>query len=304
MRELLSVSLILIFLSSTSWGKTYARVTSKKFAPVQIKKIAYYKRAETLSQSAVSYNPTEKEENFFSGLVNASYSRNLVDQKNGSLEASRAILAMMTTKLSPQWSLISRITLSEDLRNSESLDDGFSDAVFILNRTPLDLNHWLNGRPSFSAVLPVSERSTQVQNLNTSINAGYTFILNPEVLKKGFDLSLSLNGSRNFHAYETDKVGNVLNQYGLREILSSSYSFRKWTASVDLILRHGLSYGGNWTQAYEHSQEIAYSLHSNWSMTLGHTNSGSWLAPNGQDSNLKLINEDDSIFYLSTSVTF
>ncbi len=303
--------LILICSVGLAQGTNYPRISAQKFKSKAMKsprlnstKIAHYKRAETLSQTAMSTPQLDKDDGIISGIVNASYSRSFVDQVNGTLQTSQALLLIMNTKLGTQWSLTNRVSLSQDLRDEESLDDGFSDLLFIVARKPSELSYWLLGSPVFIAVLPTAERSTQVHNLKTSLSAGYTFAINPEVLSKGFTLSLNLGVSRNFHTFETDKIGNVLNQYGLRETLSTGYATGNWALSADFVFRHAMTYQNNWVQAFEHSQEAAYSVTKNWALTLGHTNSGSWLAPNGQDSNFKLINEDDSIVYVSTSLAF
>jgi hypothetical protein len=307
------LALVVILVSALGWtqGQSNSRISAQKFKSKAMKssrlnqpKLAQFTRTETLSQSALSAPQLTQEDGIFSGILNASYSRSFVDQVNGTLQSSQALLLIMNTKLSTNWALTNRISLSQDLRDEESLDDGFSDFLFILARKPILLNHWLLGSPVFMTVLPTAERSTQVQNLQTSLSAGYNFIINPEVLTKGVNLSLNVGVSRNFHEFETDKTGNVLNQYGLRETFSTGYSFGRWAFSADFVFRHAMTYQNNWVQAFEHSQEAAFNVSKNWALTMGHTNSGSWLAPNGQDSNFKLINEDDSIIYVSTSLVF
>ena len=311
MGKVLGMIIILICSSGLALAANYPRISSQKFKSKALKssrinqpKLAHYKRAETLSQTAMSTNQIAKNDGIFSGVVNASYSRSMVDRVNGELQSSQALLLIMNTKISTNWALTNRISLSQDLRDQESLDDGFSDLLFILSKKPNELNGWLLGAPVFVAVLPTAERTTQVQNLKTSLSAGYTFTINPEVLIKGASFSLNLAASRNFHQYETDKAGTILNQYGLKETLSAGYGFGDWAFSADFVFRHAMTYQNNWVQAFEHSQEAAYSVTKNWGITLGHTNSGSWLAPNGQDSNFKLINEDDSIVYVSSSLAF
>jgi hypothetical protein len=307
MLKIVLMSLFITFSISPTWARSAAvKSSSMKQLPSKFKgqKLAYYKRAETLSQTASSTTNDPNDEKLITATVNVSYSQSFVDRVDGNLKSSRTILAIISTKINDQWSLATRTALSQDLRDSESLEDGFSDLLFIAGKKPSELNDWLMGNQSFTVVAPVSEYSTRVQNSQGSLQAGYTFSLAPKVLIKGASLSLNLNASRNFHQFETDKTGAILNQYGLREILSASYSIQKWTLSTDFIFRHGWNYEGSVGQSFEHSQEAAYAVSPMWTVTLGHTNSGSWLAPNGQDSNFKLINENDSEIYVSTSVVF
>lgn len=267
-------------------------------------KYAYYKRAETLSQTA-SLRPKDLgDEKIVSASLSLAHSQSMIDQKDGSQKISRSVLARIDTKISSQWNLTTRFTYEQDLRDVEDPNGGFSDLSFGLGKAPAELAYWLKGGMSFSLVLPTSEYSQKAQNLQASIGAGYRFALTPAVLAKGFEFGLALGVSRNFHQYETDTSGNILNQYGSRETLSGSYSIQDWTFSTDLIFRHAWNYRGRVSQAFEHSQEIGYAITPMWSLALGHTNSGAWLRPNGQDSNFKLIDENDSIIYGSTTVSF
>lgn len=316
----MSVSLILILAGALASGKTSgvsrAKISSRQFQKAaqtntlkykNLKnrpKYANFERAQTLSQAATNSMPAGKEEQLFSAMVNVSYSRSMVDRVNGTLSSSRTVMGSISTKLLYDWKLNTSVSYDEDLRDPESISDGFSDVSFGFSRKSADLSYWLRGSPSFSFVLPTSEYTTQVQNLKTSVGVGYTFTINPDYLAKGFGLGMSLGASRNFHAYDTDKQGRILNEYGVRESFFTDYGVQNWSFSFNFTMRHGMNYAGSWTQAYVHSEEVGYTLSKAWSISAGHTNSGSWLAPNGQDSNLKLINEDDSIIYVSTSVIF
>jgi hypothetical protein len=74
--------------------------------------------------------------------------------------------------------------------------------------------------------------------------------------------------------------------------------------SLDFIHRHSFAYDGYVGQSFEHTEELEYSIFPKWKVALGHTNAGSWLRANMQETNLKLFNEDDSLVYGSTEVAF
>jgi hypothetical protein len=301
---LLSLNLVVMAKpkSSTMTQSSASNIISK--AKGNQVKVAYYKRAETLSQAA-SYSPNvNKDQKIISGSISTSYSQSLIDQKDGSKTAQQSLMGTLRTRTGDNWGLTTRFSAAQDIQNSESIFNGFGDVFFGLGRKPIRLTNWLNGAPSYSAVLPVSKYSKEVQNLQTSLGASYTFSLFDRFVSPGWSYSLNVGASRNFHQYDTDTAGNVLNQYGMRETISVSYEVRKWTFSADLSMRHGWSYENSISQSYEHSQEVSYTILPTWGVSIGHTNSGAWLHPNGQDSNFELINEDDSILYVSTSVSF
>lgn len=271
-------------------------------------KVSSYSASSSLTQitngNYLKRDSNNQEEKLVTARINLSQGQSLVDRADGTLQASRTVVAVISTKVSPNWAVVAITSLSQDLKDSESLDDGFSDLMLRLSRKSQTLADWLNGSPTYTLLIPTSERSTRIQELQTTLQAGYTFSLSENVMAKGFELSLGLSGGRNIHKYEEDINGTILNEYTFRETISGSYSYKNFSASAELILRHGINYQGGTTQSFEHSQELGYTFSKTWSASIGHTNSGAWYRPNGQDSNLRLINEDDSIIYVSTTAVF
>lgn len=267
-------------------------------------KYAYYKRAENLSQTASLSTKAAPEEQLVTGSFAFAHSESMIDRKDGSKSASRSYIANINTKLSDEWNFTTRITYSQELRDVENPQGDFSDLRLRFSKKAHELADWVKGGHAFSIKLPTSKNSREYQKLQASVGASYSFGLTPVVLAKGFDVSLALSASRNFHQYDTDAGGNILNQYSMSESLSGAYSYKSWTFSTELVLNHGWNYEGSVSQAFEHTQEIGYSITPRWGVSVGHTNSGGWLKPNGQDSNLSLIDENDSFIYASTSVSF
>lgn len=262
--------------------------------------------ATVFSQTQNMTYKGKTEDSAFSGSVGVSYGQSMVDHLDGSKQAFRSLNTRLGWTLSENYSISGSFSVDQNLRDGEVKEgNGISDIGIGLAHKPWDLANWLTGSIAVTTVIPASEQSTRVLGLQTALGIGYTFALTPAVLAKGFETSLTLGASRNFHRYETSVDGRVLNPYGLKEVLSSSYTYNKAVSfSFEFIHRHAWSYGGNVTESFEHSQELGYIVAPNWSVSIGHTNSGSWLKANTQDSNLKLINEDDSVVYLTTSVMF
>jgi hypothetical protein len=52
------------------------------------------------------------------------------------------------------------------------------------------------------------------------------------------------------------------------------------------------------------SQELGYEISPLFAVAIGHTNAGSSLRPNGNDSNVQLVDENTSLIYGSLTVTF
>ena len=241
----------------------------------------------------------------FSGSVSATYSQSLVDHEDGTKAASNTISASLSAALSENYTLSGQISATQDVNDQESDQaNGVSDLGISLAQKRVQLADWLKGGFNISSTLPVSKYSREYQGFQGSIGASYSFSLTDEVLAKGFKTGISIGGSRNFHEFETDASGRILNPYSMKESLSTSYEIKDFSISFDFLHRHAWNYKGSVSEAFELSQELGYSVTPQWGVALGHSNAGSWLAPNGRDSNLKLINEDDSIIYGSMSLMF
>ncbi len=269
----------------------------------EYQKVAAFTSLET-AQQEISYK-ADGTKKTFSGSVIMTYSQSAVDHKDGTSQASQSAMAILTGALSDNYSLTGRISVSQNLKDTEDQEsNGVSDLGVILSQKHIELTNWLKGGFGVSSTLPTSKYSRDFQNFEGSLGGSYTFALTEAVLMKGLSTSLSLGAARNFHRYETDATGRILNPYSVREIVSAGYSKGAFSFSFEFLHRHAWNYSGTVSQVFEHTEEITYSVTPQWGVALGHTNGGSWLAPNRQDSNLKLINENDSIIYGSMSLVF
>ncbi len=142
--------------------------------------------------------------------------------------------------------------------------------------------------------LPTSKYSHDGQSLQGSLNTSVTVLVNPDRLMTGFEMSAALAVGRNFHEMETAYDGSVNTQYSSSQSLSLSYSFESGISlSTDFLHRNAWSYQNSMKDGFEMSQELGYQINSTWAAAIGHTNSGSSLKPNGTDSNVQLINENE-----------
>ena len=149
----------------------------------------------------------------------------------------------------------------------------------------------------------MSQLSTKKDNLQTALSAKVGLSLSaPD--QQGFSGGTSISLGRNFHAYDTDINGNVLNQYSSNQTLSLGYTLENWSLSVDFINKSRWTYQNSTKSAFELNEELGYSINDNFGVALGHTNAGSTLKDNGTDSNIDLINENTSVIYGSLNMTY
>lgn len=260
---------------------------------------------KTRAMAPVAKPVKKADESGLSGSVSLSYSQNLVDYQDGEKSTSGYVSVGLSGDITSTWNLSGGISFSQDLKDAESDSNGVSDLSIGLGHNASELASWLTGKWSISGYYPLSEYSVKVQNFQGSIGTRYRFSLTQAVLPKGMSLSTSLSGSRSFYKYETDATGKILSPYSIRESLSVGYDIRRWDFSASFSHAHRFNFENRVSQSFELGQEIGYSiLPKVWNVAVGHTNSGSWLKSNEQDSNLELINENDSFVYVQTELSF
>jgi hypothetical protein len=155
---------------------------------------------------------------------------------------------------------------------------------------------------SFTAVAPVSKPSTKRDQLQTSLSAKIKLSTAPK--EDGFSGSVSVSAGRNFHAYEEDINGSVLNQYSSNQTLSLGYGYDKFSISLDYINRTRWTYQGNIKSAFELDEELGYDINKTFNVAVGHSNTGSTLKANGTDSNIDFYNENSSVVYASLTLSY
>jgi hypothetical protein len=58
------------------------------------------------------------------------------------------------------------------------------------------------------------------------------------------------------------------------------------------------------SEAFIHMEAIGYSVTENLSFSFGHTNSGSMLSPNQEEIEIRLVDENNSTLFVSTTYIF
>lgn len=264
----------------------------------------------SLSAAPSSQSPPKKEEKNWQIPIEISRSTSLVDHQDGTRVDSLDI------QIAPQykfdfgvWSSV--IGYSKDLHDQEGTESDFTDIPTSLSITPYttkltpELNFKINNR--FTLILPASKNSSKKDELITSTILGISFNL-IDLPKSSEDFSwragLGLTLGRNFHHYEEDINGQVLNQYSSNQTLNLALSYFDFELSVDYAHRVRWSYYGTVKEYFSISEELNYSFNNLLSFGIGHTNEGSALKPNGYESNFSLFNENDSTVYAKIGLLF
>lgn len=257
--------------------------------------------ASVTSSTTVVQPP--KEGRIWSGLLNVSRSTSLVDFQDGTRKDGMDYLARLNLKINSDYSMRLSGGYSQDLKYPES--DDFADTSLSVLKAPTELGKNFLIAYSVAAGLPTSKDSRTRQSLQGSLSGAVTLLVNPDVLMTGFEASGSLSVGRNFHEMETSLDGKVNTQYSSKQTLSLAYGFASGISlSADFMHRNTWSYQDVMRDTFEMSQELGYQFNSMWAVALGHTNTGSSLKPNGTDSNVQIVDENNSLVYLQVTAIF
>lgn len=239
----------------------------------------------------------------FSLTTSASIGSNLVENSSADYSLYTDVALDPFISLDNGLTLLAHLSLAKDLRGEreEQLNDGylgFSKGLYRQDAVSFSLLGL--------AFLPYSKESRENQYLDGGLMIAPTMAIDfSNYGAPGLRVSLRPSYRHNFHRYTTSKTGNsnLRQTYGLN--LTLTYQL---TGSIILISRNNynrsITYRSNTRDAYRLEQAISYQFHPRASVTFGHLNGGSPLAPNGTDTEVKVFDNRSSQVYSSLSYTF
>lgn len=246
------------------------------------------------------------------GVFEVSRSTSLYDFKDGSRSDGLDLLFVPALK-TPIGTFSMKETYSKNLRDDNDIKAGFSDAAVTYSFGAKDWEwsppYVLTMSPSITTVVPISELSVKKNQLQTALSGGLTFGVRPDGLGAAqagaWNFSVGVTAGRSFHAYEEDINGAVLNKYSSNQTLSLGYTISDFSFSFDYVNRSRWTYQGNIKQSFVTTQEISYAIDDHFYTTVGHSNDeGSVLKANGYESNIDVIDENNSSVYLTLGTNF
>lgn len=257
----------------------------------------------SVNSSTTSIQRPKKEGRIWSGFFLLSRSTSLYDYQDGSRKDGMDYMLRTNFTLNSNYHIRLQGGYSQDLKYPENND--LSDTSLSLRRNPIPLNSTFLFSYRLSAGLPTSKDSSVRQSLIASAGVGGGLLINPDKLINGLELSLDASFGKNFHQYETALDGRVNTEYSSDQTVTINYSFRSGFYLLTYFTnRNAWSYQNVSKNAFIATQDIGYQFNPTWIFSVGHTNSGSTLKPNGKDTNIALFNDKDSLVYASTIVVF
>jgi hypothetical protein len=147
---------------------------------------------------------------------------------------------------------------------------------------------------SHKLIVPTSEQSNDIQLLRMGTSLAPKMSYSPKQIT-GLTISYTPSAQLNLHQYKVALDGSSNNQWLLSQALSIQYSF---TDQLALEFygrqRRAYTYEGNQKDSYLFVQSLYYTLNDQWELSLGHSQGGNVLGPNGVDTDVSLFDKRSS----------
>lgn len=235
-------------------------------------------------------------------MSSLSRSSSLYDHQDGTRRDSGDVFARLGLRVTENWGLSAAVSHSSDLNNDEYT--GFGDLSLGASRRPVTMGSALVWVPAIALVVPTSKHSQVYQNLLFATGGTISMSVRPELLKENLSVGFGVGVTRLVHQYEENSLGGINTEWSSRQFASVGYTFGRFSISAQLMHRNSLSYQGTMRESFDHTEDLSYQASDNLSLSVGHSLSGSVFRPNGQDSNLAFVNENDSTVYGSLTVFY
>lgn len=239
----------------------------------------------------------------WSVIAGLGQSQNLYITNSGREQAATDFSGSLRFRLAPKTLLSASVAASYDNKYEES---DFTQAALSLSQSQIPiLNEYLLWTPSGSAQLPAS-RVNHAASMRGVLGFSNRFDVNSE--KMGWtraSVAYLASVSHAIYEYETATSGAINQPWRVSQGLEFTWAL---SDRVYLVLfgSHGLrrSMQGNWSESLTHAEEVYAQVTAKWGLSLGHQLGSSIRTANGQDLNLRMNSDQDSIVYLQSTLIF
>ncbi len=278
--------------ASDAWSATSIRAFRKSVPSRAKSSPTVARNSNSTSLKAAAPAPAAKP---FTGSINISPARTLVDHKDGTTNESLDTTFENAYQINETYKIKSKIIYSQDLKNSTRND--FADADLTLSHSAIPLGSTITMSPLVLGTLPLSKNSRINNKFYGALGGALKWGLASGTLPEGLSITLTTSLSRLFYEADTAVNGTVLNQYSAYQKLVTNYSISKYSFTFVFNHINSMTFQNNLKEAFVMAEEFEYSASDRISLLLGHANAGSALKANGQDSNIQFFNENSSVVY-------
>ncbi len=185
----------------------------------------------------------------------------------------------------------------DEVKGGES---SVSNTSISLSQKLGSLNRDISAKASLGGVLPTNETDRKEKSYQGSVSLGGS-------LKGEFKLATinySLKGTRNIHEFTQSSDGSSNVQYSITNALSADFEFAKvWTLSLSGIAKVGWVYQGSTRQSYGNEIALSNQISKSIALSAGLRNDGAAFKADGSTSNVKIYDQNTTVFFASLNIT-
>jgi hypothetical protein len=206
--------------------------------------------------------------------------------------------------MAPNYKLNKTLKITARTSAVQQLDGGQKSALtntrLSLQHSPIRTSKNFTWFPTVFTDLPTNVEDRKLNSYRGNIAAQTTSIINARVLKKNYSVIPIIRGTKNFHGLERNAGDSAnISHTALGALYIETGLAKKLSLSVGGSYIHAWTYQDSTREQFSLSQELTYDLNKQTTVTLGHSNDASVFAANGQESNVKLFDENSSSVYIN-----
>lgn len=205
-------------------------------------------------------------------------------------------------KLMSNTSLKTLLNYTTSTKNE--LQSDFSDLLMTLYFWKSKLGSNLYFMPFLISTLPLSKDSRQNKQMNLGYGGGIGLWYQQSLSLGRLTTASSLSIQKYSNKYESSLNNSINTSYSSNQQLTAGWEYKK--IGLTGMFRHVnvWSYTDTTKDRFFHLQELNWIFNPKLSFSFGHSNSGGVLSPNQEDIEIRLIDETDSVLYISTNYVF
>lgn len=237
-----------------------------------------------------SIRPAAKPKNW-SIPMSAETSSTLHKQGSYEREAQSSFAIVPSYKFTSNLKIATTISVWKEHTGPE--DAGFDNTPVSLNlMTPLTSSiDWSN---TISGVLPTDRKLQDETSYQGAIKADTALGFNNLFL--GSSLRLGVGITRNVH----ERTQGAEGAYNVRETITQKMDYslplgKSWSIDTSFAYSTGWTYLGDFRSKFYAGADLSWNFLKDWTASVGTSNEGNALKPNGRDSNIEFFNDTSSV---------
>lgn len=210
-------------------------------------------------------------------------------------EAVSALAITPSVKLSPNTKLGTNVTIYKE-------HTGAGNTSF--DNTPISLSYRMALTPTIAwtnmaaVILPTNRQLQDETTYQGAARVGTTFSFDELFLGSSFSYAVSL--TRNVHELQQSNTGGFNMRETVNQALNHSLPLgRDWSFDTSFAYTYGWTYLDDSRSKFYAGVNLNWNFSKDWTASVGTSNEGNALKPNGSDSNIEFYNDNSSVVKFS-----